>query len=134
MIVSAANFIVFFAICWTFALKPVSEMLGRPQGADRAGPQGRRPGARDRAAPRRSASPPSAEARREANEILARAQKVAEETRDSDIAETRAEIERLREQAVAEIEAEKQRAIGRGPRARSPTWRCSPPARSSARP
>ena len=52
-----------------------------------------------------------AEARREANEILARAQKVAQETRDADIAATKAELERLRERAAAEIESEKQRAI-----------------------
>ena len=35
-----------------------------------------------------------AEARREANDILARAQKVAQETRDADIAATREELER----------------------------------------
>ena len=52
-----------------------------------------------------------AEARREANEILARAQKVAQETRDADIAATREELERMRERAAAEIEAEKHRAI-----------------------
>jgi F-type H+-transporting ATPase subunit b len=52
-----------------------------------------------------------AEARREANDILARAQKVAQETRDADIAATRAELDRMRERATAEIEAEKTRAI-----------------------
>ena len=52
-----------------------------------------------------------AEARREANDILARAQKVAQETRDADIAATKEELERLRERATAEIEAEKVRAI-----------------------
>ncbi|MHB8398257.1 MAG: F0F1 ATP synthase subunit B [Candidatus Limnocylindrales bacterium] len=51
------------------------------------------------------------EARREAKEILERAQKVAQESRDADIAATREELERLRERATAEIEAEKQRAI-----------------------
>ena len=51
------------------------------------------------------------EARREANEILARAQKVAQETRDTDIAATREELERMRVRATAEIEAEKTRAI-----------------------
>jgi F-type H+-transporting ATPase subunit b len=51
------------------------------------------------------------EARREANEILTRAQKVAQETRDADIAATREELERLRVRAAAEIEAEKTRAI-----------------------
>ena len=65
-----------------------------------------------------------AEARREANEILARAQKVAQETRDADIAATRAELDRMRTRATSEIEAEKQRALGRsagrgrGPRPR----------------
>ena len=73
------------------------------------------------------------EARREANEILARAQKVAQETRDADIAATREELERMRVRAAAEIEAEKQRAIARAPRPRSPTSRCSRPAGSSAR-
>ena len=52
------------------------------------------------------------EARREARDILDRAQRVAQETRDADIAATKAELERLREQAAAEIEAEKQRAVG----------------------
>ena len=51
------------------------------------------------------------EARREANEILVRAQKVSQETRDADIAATREELERLRVRAAAEIEAEKVRAI-----------------------
>jgi F-type H+-transporting ATPase subunit b len=52
-----------------------------------------------------------AEARRESNEILARAQKVAQETRDADIAATKEELERLRARAAADIEAEKVRAI-----------------------
>jgi F-type H+-transporting ATPase subunit b len=52
-----------------------------------------------------------AEARREANDILARAQKVAQESRDADIAATRDELERMRVRATAEIEAEKTRAI-----------------------
>ena len=52
-----------------------------------------------------------AEARREANDILARAQKVAQETRDADIAATKEELERMRVRAAAEIEAEKVRAI-----------------------
>jgi F-type H+-transporting ATPase subunit b len=51
------------------------------------------------------------DARREANEILARAQKVAQESREADMAATREELERMRERAAADIEAEKQRAI-----------------------
>jgi F-type H+-transporting ATPase subunit b len=52
-----------------------------------------------------------AEARREANEILTRAQRTSDETRERELGETRAELERLREQAVAEIDAERQRAV-----------------------
>jgi F-type H+-transporting ATPase subunit b len=52
------------------------------------------------------------EARREANEIITRAQKVAEESRAADIAATKTELERMRDRAAADIEAEKQRAIG----------------------
>ena len=51
------------------------------------------------------------EARREANEIITRAQKVAQDARDADIAATKADLERMRERATADIEAEKQRAI-----------------------
>jgi F-type H+-transporting ATPase subunit b len=51
------------------------------------------------------------EARREANEILARAQRVAQESREQDMAATRAELDRMRERATSEIEAEKQRAL-----------------------
>lgn len=51
------------------------------------------------------------EARREASEILTRAQKVAQETRDADIAATREELERLRARATEEIEAEKAKAL-----------------------
>ncbi len=61
--------------------------------------------------PRRSASPRLTEARREANDILNRAQKLAQETRDADIAATREELERLRVRAADDIEAEKSRAM-----------------------
>ena len=97
---------------WAFAFKPIADDAGRPTGADRAGAEGRRAGARrarERAS--RSALAALAEARREAEEILARAQKVAQETRDADIAATREELERMRERAAADIEAEKQRAL-----------------------
>lgn len=52
-----------------------------------------------------------AEARREANDILTRAQRTSDETRERELGETRSELERLREQAVAEIDAERQRAV-----------------------
>jgi F-type H+-transporting ATPase subunit b len=53
----------------------------------------------------------SAAARREAREIIDHAQRLAQESRDADIAATREELERMRVRAAAEIEAEKGRAI-----------------------
>jgi F-type H+-transporting ATPase subunit b len=50
-------------------------------------------------------------ARQEANELLVRAQRVADETREREVAETRSAIERLREQATSDIEAERLRAL-----------------------
>ncbi len=51
------------------------------------------------------------EARREAGEIVLRAQKVADDERAKGVAQTQAEIDRLRERAVAEIDAERKRAL-----------------------
>ena len=112
VIVSALNFLVFFAILWTFALKPVSKMLADRKERIEQGLKDAEQARQDRANAESERVAALTEARREANEILARAQKVAQETRDSDIAATRAELERMRERATAEIEAEKQRAIG----------------------
>ena len=52
-----------------------------------------------------------AEARREASEIVARAERLSEETREKGVADTQAEIERLRERALADIDAERKRAL-----------------------
>ena len=51
------------------------------------------------------------EARRESEEILARAQKVADESRQRDLTETRTQIDQLRERAAADIAAERDRAL-----------------------
>jgi F-type H+-transporting ATPase subunit b len=51
-------------------------------------------------------------ARREANDIVAHAQKTADEVRQRDVAATQQELDRLREQAAVEIAAEKARVLG----------------------
>jgi F-type H+-transporting ATPase subunit b len=111
VIVSALNFILFFAIIWTFAFKPVSRMLSDRKDRIEQGLQDAEQARRDRESGEAERVATLAEARREANEILSRAQKVAQETRDADIAATREELERLRVRAAAEIDAEKARAI-----------------------
>jgi len=111
VIVSALNFILFFIIIWTFAFKPVSAMLAQRKERIEQGLKDAEAARLDRANGEAERVATLAEARREANDILVRAQKVAQESRDSDIAATKDELERMRVRAAAEIEAEKVRAI-----------------------
>ena len=111
MIVAAINFLLFFAIVWTFAFKPVSAMLADRKARIEQGLQDAEQARRDRENAEAERVATLGEARREANDILTRAQKVAQETRDADIAATKEELERMRVRAAAEIEAEKIRAI-----------------------
>jgi F-type H+-transporting ATPase subunit b len=111
VIVSALNFILFFVLIWTFAFKPVSAMLEDRKARIEQGLKDAEQARHDRESGEAERVATLAEARREANDILARAQKVAQETRDADIAATREELERMRVRASDEIEAEKGRAL-----------------------
>ena len=111
VIISALNFILFFAVIWAFAFKPVSKMLADRKARIEQGLKDAEQARNDREGAETERRAALTEARREANDILARAQKVAQETRDTDIAATREELERMRVRATAEIEAEKTRAI-----------------------
>jgi F-type H+-transporting ATPase subunit b len=51
------------------------------------------------------------EARAESEEILTRAQRVADENRERDLAATRSDLEQMRERAAADIVSEKERAL-----------------------
>lgn len=112
VVTQAATFLLFLVIVWLVAFKRIGGVLEErrtriEQGlrdADAARVE------RERAANERTAV--LAAARQEANDILTRAQKVADENRERDMTETRAELERLREKAAADIDTEKQRAIG----------------------
>jgi len=111
VIVAATNFAVFLALMWTFAFKPVAKMLGDRQARIEQGLKDAEQARKDRESAEQERLAALAEARRESNEILARAQKIAQETRDADIAATRTELERLRSKATEEIEGEKQKAL-----------------------
>jgi F-type H+-transporting ATPase subunit b len=111
VVVNALNFILFFALIWSFAFKPVTKMLAERKDRIEQGLKDAEQARRDRESAEAERVATLTEARREANDILTRAQKVSQETRDADIAATRAELERLRERATADIEAEKQRAL-----------------------
>jgi F-type H+-transporting ATPase subunit b len=111
VVIAAANFVVFLALMWTFAFKPISALLANRKARIEQGLADAEQAAKDRESAEQERLTTLAEARRESNDILARAQKVAQETRDADIAATRAELERLRSKATDEIEAEKSRAL-----------------------
>ena len=111
VLVSAINFLVLLAIIWAFALKPLTRTLDDRKAAIEQGLKDAEQARRDRESAEAERVATLGEARREANDILARAQRVAQESRDADIAATKAELERMRERAAAEIEAEKSRAI-----------------------
>ena len=112
VIIAAANFLLFLAIIWTFAFKPVSRMLEDRRSRIEQGLKDAEQARADRENAEAERVATLADARREANEILARAQRVAQESRDADIAATKEDLERLRARAAADIEAEKVRAIG----------------------
>jgi F-type H+-transporting ATPase subunit b len=111
IIVSALNFIVLLVILSIFALGPLRRMLAERRARIEEGLRDAEQARRDRESAESERVAALQEARREANEILARSQKIAQETRDADIAATKAELERMRERAATDIDSEKQRAI-----------------------
>jgi F-type H+-transporting ATPase subunit b len=106
-----ANFVVFLVLIWTFAFKPVSKMLEDRKLRIEQGLADAEQARRDRENAEQERIAALQEARREANEILARSQKLADESRERDLAATREELERIRVRASADLESEKQRAI-----------------------
>ena len=111
IIVSTLNFVVLLVILSTFALNPLRRMLEERRNRIEEGLRDAEQARRDRESAAAERAAALQEARREANDILTRAQKVAQDARDADIAATKEELERLRERAATEIDAEKQRAI-----------------------
>jgi F-type H+-transporting ATPase subunit b len=111
VIVSAANFIVFFLIVRSLAFSGLTRTLDDRRSRIEQGLKDAEQARRDRESGEQERLAALQEARREANEIINRAQRVASETREQDIAATREELERMRQRATAEIDAEKQRAI-----------------------
>jgi F-type H+-transporting ATPase subunit b len=112
VVVQALTFLLFLAILYLVAFRRIGGVLESRRSAIEQGLQDAEQARRDRENAEAERVATLNEARREANDLLARAQKVAEETRAADIAATREELERLRTNAAAEIEAEKQRAMG----------------------
>jgi F-type H+-transporting ATPase subunit b len=111
IIVSALNFLVFFFLVYRIVLVPVRGMLEDRRARIEQGLRDADAARRDREAAADQREAVLAEARREAGEIVARAQRMADEAREQGVADTQAEIERRKARAAADIEAERQRAM-----------------------
>ena len=111
IIVAATNFVVFFYIAYKLVLVPVGERLAERRERIEQGLKDADAARRDREAAADQRAAVLAEARREASDIVARAQKLTDELREKGVAETQVEIERLRTSALADIEAERLRAL-----------------------
>ncbi len=111
LLAQIVNFVIILFLLNKLAVGPVTRILAERRARIEQGIKDAEQARTDREQADQERVNALQEARREANEILARAQRVAQETREQDIAATRAELERMRERATSEIEAEKQRAL-----------------------
>jgi F-type H+-transporting ATPase subunit b len=111
IVVAATTFVFFFFLIRAFAFSGIAKTLEERRARIEQGLKDAEQAAKDRAAAEEERIKALQEARREANDILTRAQKVSDETREADLKATREEVERIRQRATADIEAEKQKAI-----------------------
>jgi len=111
IIVAGLNFIIFALVAYRVVLLPVGKRLEERRDRIEQGLKDADAARRDRESAADQRQGILNEARREAGEIVLRAQKVADDERAKGVAQTQAEIDRLRERAVAEIEAERKRAL-----------------------
>jgi F-type H+-transporting ATPase subunit b len=111
VIVAAANFAVFFMLAWKIVIEPLGVRLQERRERIEQGLKDADAARRDRESAADQRQGVLNEARREAGDIVQRAQKVAGEAREQGVVDTQAEIERLRERAVADIDAERKRAL-----------------------
>jgi F-type H+-transporting ATPase subunit b len=111
IIVAALNFIVFLALIWRFAFDPIASILAERKTRIEQGLADAEQAHRDLAASAAERDQMLVQARRDVADLIARAQKAADDLREADIAATRAELERLQVKATADIAAEHDRVL-----------------------
>jgi F-type H+-transporting ATPase subunit b len=111
VIVSSGSFIIFLAMIWVFAFAPLANIMAQRKARIVAGLADADQARKDRDGAVADRDQVMADARREAQALIAVAQKSAQELREADIAATREEMGRLREKASADITAERDRAL-----------------------
>ncbi len=111
IIVAALSFVLFLNLIGRFGFDSIEKMLAERRTRIEEGLRDAEQARKDRETAESERARIVQDARREASDLLARAQKSAQELRDADIAATREELERIRERAAADIDAERQRAL-----------------------
>jgi len=111
VIVAALNLIIFLALMWRFAFDPIADILAQRKARIDQGLADAEQARKDRDDGFAERDKAMIDARRAANALIAVAQKSAQELRDADIAATREELGQLRERAMADIQAERDRAL-----------------------
>lgn len=111
ILTQAASFVLFLVIVYLAAFRRIGGVLEDRRQRIEQGLKDAEQARHDREQAEKERAATLAEARKESQEILNRAQKLAQESRDTDIAATREDLERMRVRAAADIESEKQRAI-----------------------
>lgn len=111
VIVSSGSFIIFLALIWVFAFAPLADIMAQRKARIVAGLADAEQARKDRDGAVADRDQVMVDARREAQAMIAVAQKSAQDLREADIAATREELGRLREKATADITAERDRAL-----------------------
>jgi F-type H+-transporting ATPase subunit b len=111
IIAQAASFLIFLVILYFVAFKRIGGVLEERRSRIEQGLRDADQARVDREQAAAERLQVLAAARSEAEDILGRAQRVAEESRERDMAETRAQLEQMRERAAADIASEKDRAL-----------------------
>jgi F-type H+-transporting ATPase subunit b len=105
------NFLILLYLLNRFLFKPVLARLDERSAKIAKGLEDAKVAARDRELARAEREAAVAEARKEANEMIARANKIAEDTRNEILTSARADAEKVSTRAREEIVAEKDKAM-----------------------
>jgi F-type H+-transporting ATPase subunit b len=111
IIAQAGSFILFLVILYLVAFRRIGGILEERRSRIEQGLRDADQARVDREQAAAERLRVLAEARNEAEEILVRAQRVADENRERDLAATRSELEQMRERAASDIASERDRAL-----------------------
>ena len=111
IIAQAASFLIFLVILYFAAFRRIGGVLEERRSRIEQGLRDADQARVDREQAAAERLRVLGEARSEAEDILTRAQRVADENRERDMSATRTELEQMRERAASDIAAEKERAL-----------------------